>query len=345
MPYNVRMSEVRSREHVWADHWQRARESPERAALRDVPGEPNTGGGEPIPKGHRRTTEERDEAQPRRGDGTFGYKADAGEERKYADHGQHKTKPLSMTHKDWNDAKAQAEEGIRKGDVYERGGRQYVAIADLSYKQIMSGYTACRGPEGKLLIDEYFADDGKARKRSLERGLPSQVFSRTERRKESLSIGQLNRIIESRGGIDDVAKAWVDEAVRAYVEESALSEKAFGKGASSPQERRRAKLEYKARFGGEGRWRETMRTIEAGERILNGYGLSLRNVRTLPGGGFMINGVNRRTASFSEAAPNRIRRKDALAPKNAPKYAKAKEKAKVAEGGAGNALDDLSFDF
>jgi len=89
----------------------------------------STGGGTPIPEGHKWTTEHR-VLQPRDPDtGHFTFNADADLDLKYKSHGKGNADPIS--YKSWKLAGA-----IKKGDVINIGDKTWIAIADIDAEKV-----------------------------------------------------------------------------------------------------------------------------------------------------------------------------------------------------------------
>lgn len=88
-----------------------------------------TGGGTPIPKGHKRTTEKR-VMQPRDPDtGHFTYNADAELSLKYKSHGKGNADPVALRRMTLNG-------DIKKGDVVNWGESTFIAIEDIDARKI-----------------------------------------------------------------------------------------------------------------------------------------------------------------------------------------------------------------
>lgn len=112
-----------------------------------------TGGGEPIKKGHKRTTEKR-VLQPRDSEGKFDYNASAGISRKYVYHaerngthngqgggGKFKTLPSAIRNK----IVAYADLGMKRGDVFMVGDKRFIAAMDMSDDELRSRIDSLSG--------------------------------------------------------------------------------------------------------------------------------------------------------------------------------------------------------
>ena len=89
----------------------------------------STGGGTPIPRGHKWTNERR-VLQPRDPDtGHFTYNADAELSLKYKSHGKKNADPVAMKGMRLNS-------DIKKGDVVNIGDETFIALKDISYKKM-----------------------------------------------------------------------------------------------------------------------------------------------------------------------------------------------------------------
>lgn len=88
-----------------------------------------TGGGTPIPKGHKRTTEHR-VLQPRDPDtGHFTYNADAELSLKYKSHGKANADPVGLK-------RFHLDKGVKKGDVVNISGRTFIALDTVDAEHI-----------------------------------------------------------------------------------------------------------------------------------------------------------------------------------------------------------------
>lgn len=89
----------------------------------------STGGGEPIPAGHKWTNEKR-RLQPRDPDtGHFTYNADAQYGLKYKSHGKADATPIGAKRFNFGD-------GIKKGDKIAINDKVYIAIRDMNYEEV-----------------------------------------------------------------------------------------------------------------------------------------------------------------------------------------------------------------
>ena len=89
----------------------------------------STGGGEPIPAGHKWTNEKR-RLQPRDPDtGHFTYNADAQYGLKYKSHGKADATPIGAKRFDFGS-------GIKKGDKIAINDKVYLAIRDMDYEEV-----------------------------------------------------------------------------------------------------------------------------------------------------------------------------------------------------------------
>ena len=89
----------------------------------------STGGGEPIPAGHKWTNERR-VLQPRNPEtGQFAYNADAQMSLKYRAHGRDRAVPIALQN-------LQLYEGIKKGQKIIIGDEVWIAIRDYSYEEL-----------------------------------------------------------------------------------------------------------------------------------------------------------------------------------------------------------------
>jgi len=118
-----------------------------------------TGGGTPIPKGHKRTNEHR-VLQPRDPDtGHFTYNSDADLSLKYKSHGKGDAEPIA--YKSFS-----IHEDVKKGDVVNIGGATFIALQDISKEKLADFFRHFDAKEGEY----YSYADHLPSKETLEGG-------------------------------------------------------------------------------------------------------------------------------------------------------------------------------
>lgn len=131
-----------------------------------------TGGGTPIPKGHKMTNEHR-VLQPRQDDGTFGHNADGEYGLKYPAHGKGVAIPMKLQDLALATGVQEIKDGIKAGTVINWNGKTQILLKDMSYKELkdyfahfdeeQDEYYSAKFDEKKAYNDDPFeSNEGKS---------------------------------------------------------------------------------------------------------------------------------------------------------------------------------------